>query len=176
MPPSPFWAARATDDEIERILASHDAHREALLTGVRIVDTGDGVPTGLSVFGKGAFVVLASADDTPVVAAAEYGSGRIVVFGHDGGFLKEQAADGAKLYANCVAWVRARPGKPAVPASDVRTVTWCEPGDDTAIGGTPVEDLVAFVRDGGSLLLGCCAWGWVQLAGVVSAVAAATTS
>ncbi len=89
----------------------HDAAR--LLAGVKEI-AAPGSPGPLCVFGKRAYpLVLGRAGKgvfEPVAAAAEFGKGRVVAFGHDG-FVTPGAArqaDTSKLLENAIVWVAHR--------------------------------------------------------------------
>ncbi len=163
-----------------------------LLDGVSKIAS-PGVPGPLCVFGDDAFVVTGGGWgknlQRPLVAAARYGEGRAVIFGH-GGFMEprsQEKFDTGRLLLNCVRWA----GGSETP----RLGTWRQPIATEFLTGngmtvTPVSSLEAgplgeidvmlmqtgggldagqrgavldFVRGGGGLLAGGLGWGWLQL-------------
>ncbi len=84
-----------------------------LLAGVREI-AAPGVPGPLCVFGKRAFpLVLGRSGKNvfePVAAAAEFGQGRVVAFGHTGYVAPEalEQADCARLLQNAIVWTARR--------------------------------------------------------------------
>ena len=84
------------------------AQRSKLLTGVLSVPK-PGAPGPVAIWGNMAFPILSAPDkegvEIAVAAAAGYGKGRVILFGHnsflDGGI----GGDHAKLMENCVQWV-----------------------------------------------------------------------
>jgi len=146
------------------------ADRAALLDGVTALEQ-VGIPGPVVAFGPGAFAVLTTPSGEAVVAAARYGAGRVVAFGH-GGYLGA-GPDGsgrARLLANAHAWVlpdldpvsEVAPIIAGVREADFDTaavVTWS--GGD--LPPARREALRAFVHAGGGLVVGECPWGWQQL-------------
>jgi hypothetical protein len=167
----------------------------ALLAGVGQIAS-PGVPGAFCVFGPRAFPVVAGRIDrdlrAPVVAAAEYGRGRIVAFGHGGYFESAAVADTGRLLANAIRWA-ARSRSPAnsslkiaiVGARRVRMdlssfgVTLQSVSGDLdpsklatfdALVTDPfdasddeVKALAQFAEDGGGLVVAGLGWGWLQL-------------
>ncbi|RMH02779.1 MAG: hypothetical protein D6702_07720 [Planctomycetota bacterium] len=141
------------------------ADRAELLAGVETLEQ-VGLPGPVVVFGPAAFAVLTSADGQAVVAAARYGAGRVVAFGHSG-YLAEAPPDSGRgrLLTNAFRW--AAGGDEGAATADARSgdlsgarvVRW-------AGGDLPAErqqELLVFVRAGGGLVVGECPWGWQQL-------------
>ncbi len=146
------------------------ADRAALLEGVTALEQ-VGIPGPVVAFGPEAFAVLTTASGEALVAAARYGEGRVVAFGH-GGYLGEGPADSgrARLRANAIAWAMGdldptsgiAPGIGDARSADldaVAVVTWA--GGD--LPPARREALRAFVHAGGGLVVGECPWGWQQL-------------
>jgi hypothetical protein len=97
-----------------------------LLDGVSKI-AAPGVPGPICVFGEHAFPVVAGdiggGNRAPVVAAAPWGEGRIVAFGHEGYFDAGSlaAGDTGRLVANAVRWADGRAG---VRAGHVRVAVY----------------------------------------------------
>jgi len=149
-----------------------------------------GVPGPLAVVGPKAFPVVAVPGDGhrhPVVAAARYGKGRVVAFGHSG-YLGAGAVtrhDTLRLLGNAIRWA----GGGAVVTCDLEGLSKAlapvarEIRDDRA--GLPkrlervgvlvlrpsatlkadadIERIRGFVRKGGGLIVADLGWGWKQL-------------
>ena len=158
----------------------------ALTAGVAEIDA-PGSPGQLAVFGADAFVVVAGKDGktlAPVVAAAQAGKGRIVVFGHtgylDAGILGK--ADTGKLLDNAIAWAggAARPAivvpksRPLADALAKRGFTVAtaalaqlQPGQVLLLSAHAITEadvlvLRKFLESGGGLLTCATGWGWAQ--------------
>ena len=168
-------------------VAPQDSSLAALTQGVQAIAS-PGSPGRVCVFGDAAFpVVVGKAGKTvqPVVGAAEFGKGRVVVFGHGGYFDAATAKekDSGKFLANCVLWAARGATKPRVVFLGGKEV-----GETlTALGFTPqaadlkrlspsevlvagsrvqasdVEALEKFIRAGGGFLTADTGWGWKQL-------------
>lgn len=169
-------------DEVDKLL-------EGTTTVARV-----GIPGPVAIFGEKAFPVVAGALDGSVQAAAiacsRLGSGRLVVFGHNGYGGAAQALPGETglLLRNLLQWA----AKSKAKALRVGTVQGAfdglfreagfeivdlprgaKPGgvDKLAlIGCSPlslraeeVEWLTAYVSNGGGLLCGDTPWGWMQV-------------
>ena len=95
-----------------------NAEREKLLAGVTSVPK-LGAPGPVAIWGNFAFPVLAAAEggkaEMALAAAAGFGKGRVVIFGHnsyiDGGNVGSGGA--GTLLVNCVKWVSGK-GKPRI--------------------------------------------------------------
>jgi hypothetical protein len=149
-----------------------------------------GLPGRVCVFGDSAFpVVVGSAGNglvQPVVGAGRLGTGRVIVFGHDGYFdraaLKE--ADTGKFFINCLTWAAAGAAKPNIVAlgdaglGDALTSLGLPfaPAELANLGPTQVlvaevnrvkpgdvETIVKFIRAGGGFITASTGWGWKQL-------------
>jgi hypothetical protein len=92
----------------------------ALLDGVTRI-AAPGVPGPLCVFGDGAFPVVtggcSGASRAPVVAAARWGRGRVVVFGHTGYFDEDtlRAGGTGELMRNAIRWAAGKPAAGGIP-------------------------------------------------------------
>jgi len=165
--------------------------REVLLEGVKSI-AAPGSPGPLCVFGEHAFAVVTGSVKEkrvePVVAAAHWGEGRVVAFGHDGYFGAEALAkdDTGKLLLNAVRWSsgRAAPSDVRVATSDKGLAAFLQKSglkvahfDVNKLSECDVLCLhvnalapeaaraavTAFVKKGGGLLVGGLGWGWLQL-------------
>jgi len=121
----------------------------ALLVGVGRI-AAPGAPGPLCVFGEAAFAVVVGgsggAAREPVVAAARWGRGRVVAFGHDGYVAPATLAqaDTGRLFVSAVRWAAgaaAGPGAAAAPAT----------GPAPAAGAAPGGPRVAVLRQPGLL-------------------------
>ncbi len=171
----------------------HEADRVALLEGVRMIDT-DGMPGGVTAFGPDAFAVVAGKDGPdaplPVVAAARWGEGRVVAFGHDGFLRTPRHKDNGALLVNAGRWTSGGVEAPVAgvfrePALaawldengfDVRSFeepTWARHLDGVStifINGMWIAEadlplLEEHIRGGGGLVTGVTGWGWMQIRG-----------
>jgi hypothetical protein len=139
---------------------------DTLLAGVHTLEA-RGLPGPLVVFGDRAFPVLTTERGEVVVAAARYGEGRVVAFGH-GAYIDDSlpGTGGERLVANAVAWVAADARDPQVvrltdstSLAGVDVLTWA--GED--LSEATRRQVRAFVEGGGGLVVGTCPWGWQQL-------------
>nr|XP_008108482.1 PREDICTED: TRPM8 channel-associated factor homolog isoform X2 [Anolis carolinensis] len=148
----------------------------SLVKGIQSLDvTGDFNPCQLLLTGDRAFPVLLSSKDEVLIAASQYGEGRMVVFAHEAmpvlprflplirnalewlkpsstaqvGVHQSMAALSQVLLSN---GVKVHPG---VPLGDPLGVYCLD-----AYNGDQAEDLVRFVKRGGGLLIGGQAWHW----------------
>jgi len=172
------------------LLAATAAHagdpREELVAGVERIGR-PGVPGPLALTGDAAFAVAATrlGDGTvhPVVAAADYGRGRVVAFGHGGYFVRGtlDQLDTGRLVRNAAAW--AARGRPRVSVQGLpdlavflrtqgfevsdRGLAALDACDLCCLGGVARREderaVAAFVRRGGGLLVAGLVWGWQQL-------------
>ncbi len=168
--------------------------RTFLLEGVREI-AAPGAPGPLCISGKDAFAVVAGKTGDvlePVVAAAKIGSGRVVIFGHDGYFGAEtlKTADTGRLMANAVRWA----GDKSIPAAariavldspellaflqqkgfgaqSLNRFKWAENLSDYDVlclspfnmNDSEIASLQSFVQSGGGLIVSGLGWGWLQL-------------
>lgn len=158
--------------------------RESLLKNVLVIPK-YGIPGTLLVWGNKCEPILSSENGTDVVmAAAEMGQGRVVIFSHDGytnAFFENADEEMKQLNKNIAAWVL-KPEKKDC-SSNIRKIkidqyndldflkeieknsilVWSLPsasqiGDETFLTG-----ITNFVHNGGAMVLGVCPWGWLQL-------------
>ena len=159
-----------------------------LLQGVEKIGLA-GAPGPICVFGEKAFSVIAGAEkdlQVPLVAAAEYGAGRVVAFGHEG-YLSPgaiQQADTLKFFKNCIQWTANRKKQPDVGVlHNEKLITYLIAQKVDACGADVInlnsidvlvlsagqinaeniKVLNAFVADGGGLITAGLGWGWKQL-------------
>ena len=76
-----------------------------LLDGVKLIAS-PGIPGNIAVFGEDAFAVVQDASGNVVVAAAKYGRGGVLLWGHNGYFSKDsvETTDTGQLMINAVRW------------------------------------------------------------------------
>jgi hypothetical protein len=177
---------------------SHDKDVQRMLDGVQLMPPA-GYPGWIAVVGPEAFPVVVGREngiDQPVVAAAEHGAGRVVLFGHNGylGPDSWDGGDGWRLLENCIRWAtRSERGKPRVgvwnnqgmaEALSKRGMAGESFGDFArfekglkfdAVMFTPwnftsgqLETLAKYVKSGGAILCGETGWGWSQYNGKMS--------
>jgi hypothetical protein len=170
-----------------------DADLDRLLDGVEKI-AAPGVPGPFCLFGKDSFSLVTGKVDRRhracVVAAARWGQGRVVAFGHTGYFGKGSldAGDTARLVTNALRWTGRRK-KPRVALRGLGDLKALCEGENFAVqsleGAEWLEELrkydvlcigthgltseserdavAKFVRKGGGLLAGGLGWGWGQL-------------
>ena len=166
-----------------------------LLNGVGDI-AAPGYPGHLCVYGPTAFpVVTATTGDlqAPVVAAAQWDKGRVVVFGHDGYFNPEEVGQNNTgtgiIMHNALLWTAQKdaidlPAIGVVGAQDM--IPWL--AETAELDAAPavltaeslstfdavtvimwnqteqeVQVLADFIRSGGGLVTAATGWGWAQL-------------
>ena len=170
----------------------HDKDIQRMLDGVKLMPPA-GYPGWIAVVGPEAFPVVVGREngiDQAVIAAAEHGAGRVVLFGHNGylGADSWNDGDGWRLLENCIRWAtRSERGKPRVgvwnnqgmaEALSKRGMAGESFGDFArlekglkfdALMFTPwaftpaqLEVLAKYVKSGGAILCGETGWGWSQ--------------
>ncbi|XP_013390849.1 TRPM8 channel-associated factor 2-like [Lingula anatina] len=147
-----------------------------LLQGVEAVPV-LGTPGRLAVVGERAEPVLTSKHSEEVaMAAAEYGTGRVVVFSHDSYVLKYQINEPRFriLNANITRWLT-RNWRQTLEHVDLKEISFgCDlppPGscvllwhlDPRKPTAEFTEAVLAHLQYGGFLVCGMCPWGWLQL-------------
>jgi Peptidase M60, enhancin and enhancin-like/N-terminal domain of M60-like peptidases len=102
-----------------------NAERAKILEGVKSVPK-SGAPGPIGIWGNVAFPILSAPDkdgvEIAVAAAAGYGKGRMILFGHNGYLAGGEGGDHAKLMENCVKWAGHKE-KPRVGVKGVNAVT-----------------------------------------------------
>jgi hypothetical protein len=158
-------------------------HADALRQDVRAIGVA-GVPGPLCVLGDDAFPVViarSAGRPVPIVAAATFGGGRLVVFGH-GGYLGRvlETADTGRLLRNAVAWagrgkrvgvLRNKFVKDFLAAESLEGADWMRRlrgldvvvADSHRLGDEEIAALHRFVVRGGGLITAGLGWGWRQL-------------
>lgn len=165
--------------------------RAALVEGVGEI-AAPGWPGQLCVFGPEAEAVVvgkSSGAEAPVVAAAQLGAGRLVLFGHDGYFGREalKTADTGRLLLNAVRWASGKTAPRALVVEWPEVVDWLREQGLEAIyashasypallsqadvvlahqnwlAGEAGKQVSAFVKAGGGLVSADTPWGWLQL-------------
>jgi hypothetical protein len=155
-----------------------------LLDGVAEI-AAPGSPGSVCAFGPEAFVVVAGKGDVPVVAGAQAGKGRVLVFGHNGYLGREslESADTGRLVRNGLRWLAGKrrsprvacPGKPdlarvlddlgmkAVDQVELDKVDCVVLDPGAALSRDRLAELRAFLEEGGGVLAATTGWGWQQL-------------
>ncbi len=169
-----------------------DADRALLVAAVSEI-AAPGVPGPLVVVGNHAFAVVSAKCgrfEAPVVAAAEYGKGRIVAFGHTGYADAPDDGQTRTLIRNAIAWAGRRKAGEIDGLSIVAIdASWAKGLRDMGLrvqdagkksipdfadarvlmlsqsprSDAEIEALRKFVRDGGGVLAAGLGWGWLQL-------------
>ncbi|MHC5033119.1 MAG: M60 family metallopeptidase [Planctomycetota bacterium] len=160
-----------------------EKHAAALRQDVKAIGVA-GVPGPLCVLGDDAFpvvVALANRRPVPIVAAATYGRGRLVAFGH-GGYLGRvlETADTGRLLRNAVGWagrgkrvgvLRNKYVRDFLEAEALEGGDWMRRmhkldvvvADGSRLTDEEVTTLYRFVLRGGGLITATLGWGWRQL-------------
>lgn len=158
--------------------------RATLLAGVKEIAS-PGIPGAITVTGDRAHVILTAREGrtrTPVVAASDWGAGRVVAFAHNGYWSAAGVRDTGRLFANAIAWagrdrrVLATWRLPNLAqAMRARGLTVVEVAEVTALD--PARHVLAadahsaaiepsairnFVTQGGGLMVAATPWGWKQ--------------
>lgn len=152
-----------------------------LVKGVKELDIrGSRVPSELVLIGDKAFPLVINSQGQVLMAASQFGRGRIVVLGHDGYMSMFPT-----LLKNALTWLRGdgSDNKSVAVHKNVEAVAnnlskasfqveVVEGYSSTLASGVYVtdaysveavaKDLVAFVKNGGGLLIGGQAWYWFQ--------------
>ena len=148
-----------------------------------------GAPGPVGVFGDKAFTVIpGSQKDTQValVAAAEYGKGRTVAYGHNG-YLNPQTLqqfDTLTLFKNCIGWTTREKKNPVVGVYRNNKLTAFLKEQKLSVDNTDLTTLAeidvlilaagqinsknmsqldTYVSNGGALITAGLGWGWKQL-------------
>jgi len=168
------------------------AQRVKILEGVQSLPK-TGAPGPVAIWGNLAFPVLAAAsgrdaNELAVAAAAGYGRGRIILFGHNSYLDGKAGGDHAKLLQNCIRWTgnkeKPRVGLRNVNAGDLlgsqgfKSESFTEINEKTlrdydvilvnAQGLTDKaegERIAEWVKSGGGLIAGMTGWAFDQTSG-----------
>ncbi|HPD15139.1 MAG TPA: M60 family metallopeptidase [Planctomycetota bacterium] len=179
-----------------RLAGAEPADLEALLKGVTEIVAPGAAVGPVAVFGDKAFPVMTGRNGKarlPVLAAARWGKGRVVLAGHEGLYGTTQRPDQRQLIVNTATWLAGDRPKPIrVLVVDHRQVAPVlkEAGFEVSVLGVgqladslpkadvlfvsgnqftapdrgPLRDAVAaFIEGGGGYFDGIPGWGWQQL-------------
>uniref|UniRef100_A0A8C6U4M7 Peptidase M60 domain-containing protein n=1 Tax=Neogobius melanostomus TaxID=47308 RepID=A0A8C6U4M7_9GOBI len=150
----------------------------SLMRGLKQLDlTGPSVPCNLILTGDLAFPLAMNSQGKVLMAASLYGSGRIVVFGHEG-YLSTQP----NLVENAINWLKEGKSPDAAVGvhkdaknveenlkSRFKTKLMNDFSSDQGVGVYVTDaysvaghekNIVAFMKSGGGLLIGGQAWHW----------------
>lgn len=164
--------------------------RAKLLDGVKSVPK-NGVPGPVAIFGQFAFPVIASNADgkseLALAAAAGYGKGRALIFGHNAYISAPSDEDSGKLLVNAVRWC-GNSDKPTVLVAGSTADTFLsgkgfkvtkvktfdakdlKKADVLVLNGNSITedegDLITdYIKNGGGFICGCTGWAWEQITG-----------
>ncbi len=163
-----------------------------LTSGVKEI-AAPGIPGPLCVYGNKAWSVVVGKTGKdiyePVVAAADFGKGRIVAFGHDGyvGAETLNTADTGQLMINSIKWSSGGSLKPVgvrgcpevlvylkskgLDAQDVDFPDWTSKLKDYSalvcvpwnMSSKEIATVRGYIKNGGGLVVSALGWGWLQL-------------
>lgn len=166
------------------------AERGKILQGVKSIPK-SGAPGPVGIWGTMAFPILSAPDregiEIALAAAAGYGKGRIILFGHNGYLNGAEGGDHATLMVNCAKWVGAKE-KPSVGLKGVKADVYEAAGlrtsalekvDVTSLkkhevviiniqGITSAEEgaaIAEYVKGGGGIIAGMTGWAFSQTSG-----------
>ncbi|KAM9812995.1 TRPM8 channel-associated factor homolog isoform 1-T2 [Syngnathus typhle] len=164
-------------------MATQKSHNEgaflSLMRDLKEVDLrGSDVPSALLLTGEHAFPLVINSQGQVLMAASRYGSGRIVVLGHEGYLTKL-----TDLVENAVLWLRGdgnplvgvnknvkavavHLNKSSIPTKVVeafqKSLNLGVYVTDASSVTTDGKDLVAFLKNGGGVLIGGQGWSWAS--------------
>ncbi|XP_066296637.1 TRPM8 channel-associated factor 2-like [Branchiostoma lanceolatum] len=130
-----------------------------------------GVPGNIVVFGDQAEPILLDDRGRAIMAAATYGSGRIVAFSHNGYIKQFREGKDKKfetLNRNIRTWLGMKEGDDVTDASNIKDAAEIPKSGVLLVAGGGdkgkklIPDVLKFVKEGGGLLCGVCPWGWLQ--------------
>ncbi len=168
------------------------AERAKILAGVTSLPK-TGAPGPIAIWGNMAFPLLSAAsgreaNELAVAAAAGYGKGRIILFGHNSYLDGNAGGDNAQLMENGVTWAANKP-KPRIGLKGVNAVAFFEQRgfkaqsfndlDEKTLNGLDVVILNAqsitdpaqgaivadWIKKGGGLIAGMTGWAFGQTSG-----------
>ena len=168
------------------------AERAKILAGVTSLPK-TGAPGPIAIWGNMAFPLLSAAsgreaNELAVAAAAGYGKGRIILFGHNSYLDGNAGGDHAQLMENGVTWAANKP-KPRIGLKGVNAVAFFDQRgfkaesfndlDEKTLNGFDVVILNAqsitdpaqgaivadWIRKGGGLIAGMTGWAFGQTSG-----------
>lgn len=168
------------------------AERAKILAGVTSLPK-TGAPGPIAIWGNMAFPLLSAAsgreaNELAVAAAAGYGKGRIILFGHNSYLDGNAGGNHAQLMENCVTWAANKP-KPRIGLKGVNAVAFFDQRgfkaesfndlDEKTLNGFDVVILNAqsitdpaqgaiiadWIKKGGGLIAGMTGWAFGQTSG-----------
>jgi hypothetical protein len=161
-----------------------------ILQGVKSLPK-SGAPGPVGIWGTMAFPIIAAPDregvEIALAAAAGYGKGRVILFGHNGYLSGTEGGDHATLMVNCAKWVGAK-DKPSIGLKGVKAEVYEAAGLRTAgldavdvsslkkhdvvilniQGITSAEEgaaITEYVKGGGGVIAGMTGWAFSQTSG-----------
>ncbi len=168
-----------------------NGERAKILEGVKSVPK-TGAPGPVGIWGTMAFPILSAPDkdgvEIAVAAAAGYGKGRVILFGHNSYLNGGAGGDHAKLIENCVKWAGNK-AKPRVGLKGVNAVEFFQQHGFNASSFDKVEKkilgdydvviiniqsvtsaeegaaLAEFIKGGGGFIGGMTGWAYSQTSG-----------
>ncbi|KAG8138478.1 hypothetical protein E2320_004410, partial [Naja naja] len=148
----------------------------SLVRGILSIDvTGDFNPCELLLTGDQAFPVLVDSKGQVLIAASQYGKGRMVVTAHESMLMLPQFL---LFIKNALTWLRPSPTaligvhrsldalSKLLLSNGIKVQSDATPGDSLGVfcrdayENVQADELVEFVKQGGGLLIGGQAWHW----------------
>lgn len=167
-----------------------NAERAKILEGVQSVPK-LGAPGPVGIWGQIAFPILSAADkdgiEIAVAAAAAYGKGRIILFGHNSYLGGNGGGDHAQLLENCVKWA-GNTAKPRIGLKGVKGDVLAQRGlkaeafstvekknlssfdvviinTQSVVGREEGAALIEYIKSGGGFIGGMTGWAYGQTSG-----------
>uniref|UniRef100_A0A8C6XBC9 Peptidase M60 domain-containing protein n=1 Tax=Naja naja TaxID=35670 RepID=A0A8C6XBC9_NAJNA len=154
--------------------STHNFHTN--IRGILSIDvTGDFNPCELLLTGDQAFPVLVDSKGQVLIAASQYGKGRMVVTAHESMLMLPQFL---LFIKNALTWLRPSPTaligvhrsldalSKLLLSNGIKVQSDATPGDSLGVfcrdayENVQADELVEFVKQGGGLLIGGQAWHW----------------
>ncbi|XP_074123751.1 TRPM8 channel-associated factor 2-like isoform X2 [Sminthopsis crassicaudata] len=151
---------------------------EVLVKGLNSWNLPNGpVPCELLLIGEAAFPVLVNKNGQVLIAASQYGQGRMVVMSHED-YLKDSML--AQFLCNAVGWLNQKPGSVVGVHTSVEPLAGILRDSEmkvqimngleeyfgvcciNAYDSTLAKEMIQFVKNGGGLLIGGQAWYWAS--------------
>ncbi|XP_064627164.1 TRPM8 channel-associated factor homolog [Lineus longissimus] len=150
------------------------AWRSEILNGVMAVRYAGATPGYIIVYGDSSDAILTSDTGETLIAAGELGRGRVVVFSHEV-FVKSYTRNdlmrnNSTLLENVRSWVNGGRNSVIVDVNrmqDLESIpqngflVWAGGNKNTSTA--MMQQMLDYVRDGGSLVCGVCPWGYAQV-------------
>ncbi len=163
-----------------------NAERAKILEGVKSLPKA-GAPGPIGIWGNIAFPILAAPDkegvEIAVAAAAAYGKGRVILFGHNSYLAGGEGGDHAKLIENCMKWA-ANKEKPRVGVKGVNKLSGIKAETFSTVDKKSLGDfdvvivnmqgiisdeegaaVAEFIKGGGGFIGGMTGWAFGQTSG-----------